>query len=110
MLVLDSGGVSRLTERTRIAAALISTLRDEVLWPPIVPTPVLVEALPGDPGLNAVANRLLKGCDIVEDVSEPLAGVPPVSDREQAEDLRWMRWWLRLPSPAGSSSRQMRRT
>ena len=73
MLVLDSGGVSRLSERTSAAAALVSALRDEGLWPPIVPTPVLVEALRGDPGWDAPANRLLKTCDIQSHISEGLA-------------------------------------
>ncbi|HEX5758710.1 MAG TPA: DNA-binding protein [Thermoanaerobaculia bacterium] len=73
MLVLDSGGVTRLAERSRQAAALISALRDEDLWPPLVPSIVLVECLHGHPGRDALANRFLKTCDIVEDLGEPLA-------------------------------------
>lgn len=73
MLVLDSGGVSRLSERSQAAAALIAALRAEGLWPPVVPSPVLVEALPGDAGMDAPANRLLKTCDITEDIPVPLA-------------------------------------
>jgi predicted nucleic acid-binding protein len=73
MLVLDSGGVSRLAERTRAAAALIAAFRTEGMWPPLVPTPVLVEALRGDAARDASANRLLKTCEVIEDVSEPLA-------------------------------------
>jgi hypothetical protein len=34
---------------------------------------VLVESLQGHASRDAVANRFLKTCDIVEDVSEPLA-------------------------------------
>jgi len=37
-LVLDSGGVSRLAERSRQAAALLQVLRDDGLWPPRVPS------------------------------------------------------------------------
>jgi hypothetical protein len=73
VLILDSGGVSRLAERTTAAAALLSALRNEGLWPPVVPTPVLIEALHGDAARDASANRLLKTCDVVEDIPERLA-------------------------------------
>jgi hypothetical protein len=73
MLVLDSGAVSRLAERTREAAALMRALREEGLWPPTVPSVVLVECLQGHPGRDAAANRFLKTCDIVEELAESLA-------------------------------------
>ena len=73
MLVLDSGAVSRMAERSRSAAALIQALREEDLWPPVVPSVVLVECLQGHAGRDAIANRFLKTCDIVEEVSESLA-------------------------------------
>ena len=73
MLVLDSGAVSRLAQRSRYAAALIEALRDEGVWPPVVPSVVLVECLQGHAGRDAIANRFLKTCDIVEEVSERLA-------------------------------------
>jgi len=73
VLILDSGGVSRLAERTTAAAALFAALRDEGLWPPIVPTPVLIEALHGNAARDALANRLLKACDVIEDVPAALA-------------------------------------
>ena len=60
MLVLDSGGFSRLSERSRKALALIDELRNAGLWPPVVPTMVLVESLRGHPGRDAKANRFLK--------------------------------------------------
>ncbi len=72
-LILDSGGVSRLSERSRTAAALIAALQAEELWPPIVPTPVLIESLQGDAAKDASANRLLKACDVVEDIPSALA-------------------------------------
>lgn len=43
MLVLGSGGVSRLAERSPQAAALILVPREESLWPPLVPSIVLAE-------------------------------------------------------------------
>jgi len=73
VLVLDSGGVSRLAERSRQAAALLLALREEGLWPPIVPSVVLVECLQGHAGRDALANRFLKTCDVVEEIPEPLA-------------------------------------
>src|SRR5947209_2184247 len=73
MLVLDSSGVSRLAERTRQAAALILALREQNLWPPVVPSIVLVECLQGHAGRDAMANRFLKTCDVVEETPEPLA-------------------------------------
>ncbi|MBI4525640.1 MAG: hypothetical protein HY695_17730 [Deltaproteobacteria bacterium] len=73
MLVLDSGGVSRLAERSREAVALILALRELGLWPPVVPSVVLVECLQGHAGRDALANRFLKTCDVVEGIPEALA-------------------------------------
>lgn len=73
MLVLDSGGVTRLAERSRQAAALILALREQDLWPPLVLTVVLVECLQGHPGRDVLTNRFLKTCDIIEEIVEPLA-------------------------------------
>ena len=73
MLLLDSSAVTRLSERSSAAAALILALRDEGLWPPVVPSVVLVECLQGHAARDAAANRFLKMCDVLEDVREPLA-------------------------------------
>ena len=73
MLVLDSGGVSRLAERSRQSVALLLALREENLWPPVVPSLVLVECLQGHPGRDARTNAFLKTCDIVEEIPEALA-------------------------------------
>ena len=73
MLVLDSGGVSRLAVRSRHVAALILALRERDVWPPLVPSVVLVECLQGHAGRDAHANAFLKTCDIAEDVPERLA-------------------------------------
>jgi hypothetical protein len=73
VLVLDSGGVSRLAERSRQAAALIAALHEADLWPPLVSSIVLVECLQGHPGRDALSNRFLKTCDVVEEIGEPLA-------------------------------------
>jgi len=64
MLVLDSGGVSRLSQRSRRAAALIAALRREGLWPPVVPTVVLAESTTGAARTDTNVNRLLKTCDL----------------------------------------------
>lgn len=60
MLVLDSGGFGRLAERSKKALALIEEFRRAGMWPPVVPTMVLVESLQGHPGRDANANRFLK--------------------------------------------------
>jgi predicted nucleic acid-binding protein len=66
MLVLDSGAISRLAERSTRALALLRSLRAAQLWPPVVPSVVLVESLQGHPGRDANVNRFLKTC-IVDD-------------------------------------------
>jgi hypothetical protein len=43
------------------------------LWPPKVPSVVLVECLQGHPGKDALTNALLKTCDIVEVIPTALA-------------------------------------
>jgi hypothetical protein len=73
MLVLDSGGVSRLAERSRDTAALILALRRRGLWPPVVPSVVLVECLRGDAGRDAPTNALLRTCDLAAELPERLA-------------------------------------
>ena len=73
MLVLDSSAVSRLAERSRSSAALILAFRAEGLWPPLVPSVVLVECLQGHAGRDAGKNAFLKTCDVVEEVNEALA-------------------------------------
>lgn len=73
MLVLDSGGFSRLASRTKSALSLISALHDAGLWPALVPTVVLAESLQGDAARDANANRFLKTCLVESEVSPALA-------------------------------------
>ena len=73
MLVLDSGGVTRLAARTGRSLALIRGFVEVGLWPPVVPTVVLVESLQGDAGRDANANRFLKTCVIEPVVTDELA-------------------------------------
>lgn len=73
MLVLDSGALSRLSERSTSALALITALRREGLWPPVVPTVVLVESLTGDGRRDARAHLFLKTCDVLTEVPERVA-------------------------------------
>ena len=72
ILVLDAGGLSRLAERSLRASALLAALRREELWPPLVPSPVLVECLTGHAGRDANVNRLLRTCYVEERVPEVL--------------------------------------
>ena len=73
MLILDSGAVSRLSERSRAAAALLLACRDRDLWPAVVPSVVLVECLQGHAARDVQTNRFLKTCDLVERLSTTLA-------------------------------------
>jgi hypothetical protein len=73
LLVLDSGGVSRLAERSREAVELGLAFRQDGLWPPRLPSVVLTECLQGHSGRDANANRFLKVCEIDEAVPESLA-------------------------------------
>jgi hypothetical protein len=73
VLVLDSGGLSRLVERSSRALALIRAFRQHGLWPPVVPSVVLVESLTGRSGRDANTNRLLKTCDVAEEIPQPMA-------------------------------------
>lgn len=72
-VVLDSGGVSWLAQRSSRAAAVIGEMRTAGLWPALVPAPVLVECLTGQAGRDAPANRLFKSCDVVTDLPQALA-------------------------------------
>lgn len=73
MLVVDSGGLSRLSQRSRRAAALIAAFRREALWPPVVPTVVIAESTSGTARTDTNINRLLKTCDIEPVVAETTA-------------------------------------
>lgn len=73
MLVLDSGGLSNLTARSSQAAALIRSLRRENLWPPVIPTMVLVESLQARPGRDAALNQFIGTCLVNDSVPLPLA-------------------------------------
>lgn len=62
-----------LAERKRQVAALLSALRDAGLWPPTVPSVVLVECLQGHTARDASTNRFLKTCDVVAALEENIA-------------------------------------
>lgn len=73
MLVLDSGAVTKLARRDRQTAAIIGVLRRDGLWPPVVPSVVIVESVTGRPAPDANTNRLLRTCDIVTELPEQTA-------------------------------------
>ena len=68
-LVLGSGGVGFLAERSARALAQIRALVRLGLWPPIVPQAVLVDCLTGDVARDAPVERFLKTCSLIGDVS-----------------------------------------
>ncbi len=73
VLVLDAGGLTRLAARRQDSVAMIAVFKRDGLWPPIVPSVVLVESLSGRQRTDALVNRLLKTCDLVSDLPEHLA-------------------------------------
>jgi hypothetical protein len=73
LLVLDSTGVSRLAERTIRTVTLVRSFRSMELWPPVVPTVVLVESLRGHAGHDANTNRALKAWILQTRLPERLA-------------------------------------
>jgi hypothetical protein len=52
---------------------LITALKEENLWPPIVPTVVVAESTSGAPRTDTNVNRFLKTCEIEPVVSERAA-------------------------------------
>ncbi len=62
---LDSSALTKLAAHDRMTMARIQRLLDRDLWPPVVPTAVLVESLTGSGPRDARANRLLRTCDVV---------------------------------------------
>ena len=52
---------------------MITALKRDALWPPIVPSVVLVESLSGRQRTDPLTNRFLKTCDIIEELPQYLA-------------------------------------
>ncbi len=73
MLVLDAGAVRLLAERSTRSLALLVALRDQGLWPAVVPAPVLVDCLSGDAETDEGIERFLTTVDVVCEVPEALA-------------------------------------
>jgi len=69
-LVLDSGAVTQIAKRSRDTAVQIAAWSRAGLWPPIVPSTVLIACVTGEGSRDAVTNRLLNTCDVVEELSE----------------------------------------
>lgn len=72
-LVLDSGGVTWLAERSPDALAFVKAFRRTGIGPPVVATAVLIECLTGDGARDATAHRLINTCDVVEELSRTTA-------------------------------------
>jgi hypothetical protein len=83
-LILDSGGLSALARRDREASAVIRDYQRDGLWPPVLPTVVIVESITGNGIRDANVNRFIKGCDIVD-------GVPQALARRAAQLRTWAR-------------------
>lgn len=64
-LILDAGGISALVQHR----ARLHEIRNRGLWPAVVPSIVLTEALTGDHRRDFHVNRLLRAC-LLSDVEE----------------------------------------
>jgi hypothetical protein len=73
VLILDSGGLSFLAKRNQDAIATVRALLSAGYWPPLVPSVVLVESTTGRQRDDAAVNRLLKTCDVQENLPASLA-------------------------------------
>ncbi|MGH9077368.1 MAG: hypothetical protein ACRDY0_07940 [Acidimicrobiales bacterium] len=65
--------MSFLAKRNQDAVAAIRALIRDGEWPPVVPSVVLAESITGRRRDDAAVNRLLKTCDVSEDLAAPLA-------------------------------------
>jgi predicted nucleic acid-binding protein len=73
MLVLDSSAVSFLAARTPQAVAVLQRLSGSGLWPPAVPSVVMVECLTERVSRDASVHRVLNECHIREALPAQLA-------------------------------------
>jgi predicted nucleic acid-binding protein len=71
--VLDSGAVSFFVQSSSRARALAAILTIEDMWPPVVPSAVLVECLTGHPEKDMRTNKFLKICDVRTSLTETAA-------------------------------------
>ena len=86
---LDSSALTRFATHDRVTVARIQRLKDRDLWPPIVPTAVLVESLTGHGPRDARVNRLLRTCDVASldiDIARSAARLRTSARRGSAVD------------------------
>ena len=72
-LILDSGAVTGLARRNHQAGTNSLLTGSKEPWSAVVPSLVLVECLSGRQHLDAVVNRFLKKCRVVDGPHESLA-------------------------------------
>ncbi|MFI6395673.1 hypothetical protein ACIBHY_41775 [Nonomuraea sp. NPDC050547] len=72
-LILDSGAVTFLADRTPSAVALLRHLREREVWPPVIPSVVLVECLTGSAGRDAKVLRFPPARSPLTDLPKDLA-------------------------------------
>ena len=73
VLILDSGAVTSLARRDRRRAADVRHSGDRDPQSTVVPAVVLVECLSGRQRTDAVVNRFLKTCKVIDAPDEKLA-------------------------------------
>lgn len=65
-VVLDPGGLRRLADRSPRSLVVLRTLRERDLWPAVVPSAAVVEALTGDADADRQLDAFLACCDVIE--------------------------------------------
>lgn len=72
-LVLEAGALRKLAEATPASTVLLATLRRRGLWPAMVPTLVVAEAMTGDAAHDVDLEAFLTCCDVREELPLQLA-------------------------------------
>lgn len=73
ILILDSGAVTALARRSRRSLSDLRLADTKEAWSAVVPSLVLVECLAGHLRADAVVNRFLKKCELLDGPHERLA-------------------------------------
>ena len=72
-LLVDSGAVDRLARHDEQSLVYLASLARDGYWPPVIPTVVLTECVSGTQHKDALANRFIKTCQVLEELPEETA-------------------------------------
>lgn len=72
-LFIDSGAVDRLAKSDEQSLVDLGSLERDGYWPPTIPTVVLTECVSGTQSKDALANRFIKTCQVLEELPDHIA-------------------------------------